>query len=136
MNRYAITNLRTGNKFQVEATTLPPRQPEWGKPAGRIRKELADAWELTNGTEEIEEVPPAKEGDEPAEIIWINYPDSMQVVTTNIDAEVTADNQKKTQANNAMQRIINFNPQTATAAEKDQLLVDLRRAVIFFFRNL
>lgn len=136
MNRYTITNLRNGLKFNPEGNALPQRQPEWGKPAGRVRKDQADEWELANGTEEIEEVPPAKEGDEPTEIIWINYPESMQVVTTNIDAEVTADTQKKTQANNAMQRIVNYNPATATQADKDQLLVDLRRAVIFFFRNL
>jgi len=106
MTKYEITNKRDGLKFVIKYESFPSvRQPEWGTPAFIKVKNQCDEWELANGSDaglSEEGVP-----------LW-SVADSMEVVETNIDAEIAAEEEKKKEHKKWLQDLKNLKPSDVT----------------------
>ena len=129
MSRFDITNLRNGLKFQVTGETLPPRQPEWGPPAGVKPQTECDPWELANGESAGFDLV-----SNPSRLLW-RFPDSMQVVSINIDAELAAEEEKRARLAEALARLQTFDEDTATNAQRKQFFKDVQRALRALYRK-
>lgn len=107
MNRYLITNSRNGMLFQRTGETPPPREPEYGPPAGKKLKVDCDRWELEHGK--------SAGIDDFGQELW-EFPDSMQVQVFDMTAELAAAEAKKQERRARHQRLLAANTNAVPAA--------------------
>ena len=106
--------------FEVKGESLPPRQPEWGRPAGMKRKDDCDQWELANGS--------TAGVDSDGKELW-QFVDSMSVVSQNIDAEIAAKKDADDETILRRDRLNSFDVSKAPAEIQDflkDILVEIK----------